>query len=495
MNKYICIHGHFYQPPRENPWLGIILDQESAYPYANWNEKISQECYGVNTESPVLSDQDGRTQLVNNYSYMSFNFGPTLLSWIEDFQPEVYKKIIDADKVSKEHFKGHGSAMAQAYNHMIMPLANERDKETQVLWGIKDFEHRFGRTPEGMWLPETAVDLKTLEALARNDIAFTILAPAQAKAIRKLNSDSWDVVTEKDLDTHRPYLCQLPSKQSIVIFFYNGNLSHQVAFGPILKDGIQFANQLMEGFDESSFAGQLVHIATDGESYGHHHAFGNMALSYCIQTIQKNKDFTLTNYSHFLEQFPPMYEVQIHEETSWSCSHGVERWKSDCGCNFSDKKRASQEWRSHLRDALDWLRDQASVAYEIKMTKFYKDPWELRNKYINLILSDSKQAKQKFLKLNQLPEKQIIFNLLEMQKYTMLMYTSCGWFFDDISGIETRQILQYAARVIEILKDLTPVDVEDEFLNRLEEAKSNLEKYKNGRHIYETYASGHAKQE
>jgi alpha-amylase/alpha-mannosidase (GH57 family) len=327
-HKYICIHGHFYQPPRENAWLEEIEIQDSAYPYHDWNERITAECYGPNAVSRILESDNRISNIVNNYSGISFNFGPTLLSWLEDHSPDVYKAILQADKDSIARF-GQGSAIAQVYNHLIMPLANRLDKTTQVVWGIRDFEQRFGRKPEGMWLAETAADTETLEVLAENGISFTIMAPRQLKAVRKIGEEHWNDVPEAHVDTLQHYRCQLPSGKSIIIFFYNGPLAQKVAFEGLLKDGKAFADAILGAFDTQREKNQLVHIDTDCESYGHHHRYGEMALSYCLKYIEDNQLATITNYASYAKLVAPEFEVQIHENSSWSCVHGVERWRSD----------------------------------------------------------------------------------------------------------------------------------------------------------------------
>ncbi|MBE3091586.1 MAG: glycoside hydrolase, partial [Candidatus Atribacteria bacterium] len=331
--KYICIHGHFYQPSRENPWLEDIELQDSAYPFHDWNEKISEECYKGNSNSRILDKQGNIIKIVNNYSRISFNFGPTLLSWMEKHQPEIYQTVLEGDKISQKRYHGHGSAIAQIYNHIIMPLANDRDKYTQIYWGIKDFQARFRRYPEGMWLSETAVDYRTLEIMADLGIQFTILAPHQAKKIRKMKENTpWQEVNQTSLNTKQPYVCHLPSGKLIYLFFYDGPISHEVSFGDILSNGEKLANRLLKAFSQDNGPPELVHIATDGETYGHHHRFGDMALAYCLHYIEENKLATITNYGEYLEFNPPGYEVEIVENSSWSCFHGIERWRSDCGC-------------------------------------------------------------------------------------------------------------------------------------------------------------------
>ena len=434
MKKFICIHGHFYQPPRENPWSGVIEEQKSAAPSHDWNERIASECYAPNAKTQILNNQDQALQTVNNYSQISFNIGPTLLSWMQHALPKTYQAILEADQKSIAKFSGHGAAIAQAYNHMIMPLANDRDQQTQVIWGIKDFEYRFQRKPEGMWLPETAVDLNTLEILAEQGIVFTILAPGQAQLVKKIGDNEWTDVSDGVIDTQLPYLCRLPSEKKIILFFYNGRISNEIAFGDLLENGVDFANQITSEFPESSKHSRLVHIANDGETYGHHHAFGNMALAYMLYYIETNGLAKVTVYGEFLADNPPEHEVTIIEDTSWSCFHGVDRWKANCGCQQDVDKDWQQEWRKHLRDALDWLRDQLAPLYEEAMSAYFSDPWGIRNNYIDVILDPSKSNISDIFSLsvqNNLPEtdRDKIIALLEMQRYAMLMYTSCGWFF------------------------------------------------------------------
>ncbi len=483
--KYICIHGHFYQPPRENAWLEVIEIQDSAHPYHDWNERISAECYAPNSASRILDKVGGVIKkITNNYSRISFNFGPTLLSWMERNDKEAYQAILEADKESMELFGGHGSAMAQVYNHMILPLANRRDKETQVIWGIRDFERRFNRKPEGMWLAETAVDTESLEVLAEQGIVFTVLAPRQAKATRRIGDEHWNNVNDQTVDTHKAYRCNLPSGKSIALFFYDGDISQGVAFNGLLFDGKRFADRLIEGFNDGDHSPQLVNIATDGETYGHHHKSGDMALAFCLEYIDQNPDVNLTNYGHFLSMFPPEHEAQIIENSSWSCVHGIERWRSNCGCNSG--KGYNQNWRAPLREALDWLRDTMIEIFETEGSKLFYDPWRARNEYIRVILERSDESIDRFM--DEYAARDVDVNkglrLLELQRHAMLMYTSCGWFFDELSGIETVQVIQYACRAVQLSKQLTERVLEGEFLKRLEKAPSNLPMYKDGVGVY-----------
>jgi alpha-amylase/alpha-mannosidase (GH57 family) len=492
MERYICIHGHFYQPPRENAWLEYVELQDAAYPYHDWNERITAECYEPNTASRILDRERFITQIVSNYARISFNFGPTLLAWMEKDAPDVYRAVIEADRQSRENFSGHGSALAQAYNHMIMPLANHQDRYSQVLWGIRDFEHRFGRQPEGMWLPETAVDLETLDILAGLGIRFTILALHQAKRVRKVGTDKWQDVGNAGIDPTRAYMINLPSGRQLNLFFYDGPISHAVAFEDMLNSGENFAERLVNAFSEKRDWSQLIHIATDGETYGHHHRFGDMALAFALHHIETNNLAKITNYGEYLDKYPPTHEVEIIERTSWSCMHGIDRWWSDCGCNSGTHPKWNQAWRTPLRDALDWLRDSMAGQYEEKAHQFLKDPWAARDDYINIILDRSPDNVARFLsqyatrELDE-AERMTTLKLLELQRHAMLMYTSCGWFFDDISGIETVQVVQYAGRVVQLAQEMFGDDTEQRFLELLEKAKSNIPEQGDGRRIYENY--------
>lgn len=490
MEKYVCIHGHFYQPPRENPWLEAIEIQGSAYPYHDWNERITAECYAPNSAARIIDGEAWILDIVSNYAKISFNFGPTLLSWMESHAPDVYRAIIEADKVSTERYSGHGSAMAQAYNHVIMPLANNRDKRTQIIWGIKDFEHRFKRLPEGMWLPETAVDIKTLDLLAQYGIKFTVLAPHQALRARRKGAAKWRDVSEGRIDPTRPYSCRLPSGRRIDVIFYDGPISKAVAFEDILNRGEDLVNRIMTGFSDRRHWPQVVSLATDGETYGHHKIFGDMALAYALHYLEEQHLARLTNFGEYLERYQAAYEVQIIENTSWSCFHGIERWRGHCGCSSGGHSGWSQKWRTPLREALDWLRDTLAPLFEGKARVFVKDPWVMRDDYIDVILDRSFQNVAGFLAKHSRKtltdeEKITVLKLLEMQRHTLLMYTSCGWFFDELSGLETVQILSYAARAIQLGEEIFGVPFEHAFLERLQKAKSNLPEFVDGDGVYQ----------
>ena len=493
MERYICLHGHFYQPPRENPWLEEIEMQDSAYPYHDWNERISAECYAPNAAARILGPKDRIAEILNNYSRISFNFGPTLLSWLEKKQPEIYQSVLKADKLSQERFSGHGSALAQVYNHLIMPLATRQDKETQVVWGLRDFAHRFQRPAEGMWLPETAVDLETLEILAAHQVRFTILGAHQAKQVRKIGDKKWKDVSNSKIDPRTPYLCHLPSGQRIALFFYDGPVANDLAFGSLLKNGETFAQRLLGLFSEDGGpATQLVNVATDGETYGHHHRYGDMALAYCLNYLESRKLARITIYGEYLEKFPPELEVEIFENTSWSCFHGVERWRSDCGCNSGLNPGFHQKWRAPLRQALDELRGDLAYIFERTLAPILPDPWQARNDYVDVMLDRREKRVERFLAEHAArsltdEEKVLALKLLEMERHSLLMFTSCGWFFDDISGLETLQVLQYAARAMQLAREVAGVDLATAFLEHLRQAPGNLPKLQDGAAVWKKH--------
>jgi hypothetical protein len=374
---------------------------------------------------------------------------------------------------------------------MITPLANKRDKYTQAIWGIKDFQKRFGRFPEGMWLPETAVDTETLEILAELGIKFTILSPIQANRVKKKEDSEWQDVSGGRVDPTMPYLCTLPSGKAINLFFYDGHISRDIAFGELLSSGEAFARRLLSAFSDQRGGPQLVHIATDGETYGHHHRFGDMALAYCLYLIESDNIAKITNYGEYLEKYPPTYIAEISENSSWSCCHGIERWRDNCGCNTGLNKKWTQAWRKPLREAMDGLRDRLVPLYKEEASRYFSDPWKVRNDYIEVILDRSRNNTEEFLRKHtvkalSIEEKIRVLKLLEMQRNVMLMFTSCGWFFDDISGIETTQVIQYAARAIQLTEELFGISVEEDYLSTLEKAPANIPKLVNGRMIYET---------
>ncbi|HBL29498.1 MAG TPA: hypothetical protein DD490_21910 [Acidobacteria bacterium] len=474
MNRHVCIHGHFYQPPRENPWREEIEVQESAHPYRDWNERITAECYAPNAAAQILDGEHRVARIVNNYARISFNFGPTLLAWLETHHPAVYGALLAADRESRERFSGHGSALMQPYNHIILPLANRRDKQTQVAWGVADFAHRFGRRPEGAWLPETAVDLESLELLVDQGIRFTILEPGQAQGA---------------VDTTLPAEVLLPSGRTIAVFFYDGRTSRAVAFEGLLSSGERFAEHLLSSVPGEPNRPRLAHIATDGETYGHHHRFGEMALAYALQYIEEQRLARLTNYGEFLALHPPRERVEIHEGTAWSCAHGVGRWHRDCGCHTGGRPGWNQAWREPLRAALDDLRDVLAPRFEREAARIFRDPWAARDDYVAVLLDRTPAGVAAFFDRQAAGQPQGLdrvraLHLLEMQRQALLMYTSCGWFFSDLSGIETIQVLSYAGRAVQLAEQLFHEEIEERFLRRLDASRSNLPEHGTGRDLF-----------
>ncbi len=493
----LCIHGHFYQPPRENPWTGLIDRQPTAAPAHDWNARITDECYRPNAEARILAADGLPDRVFNNYSRMSFDFGPTLLAYLAREQRELYDAIRSADRDSRERFAGHGAALAQSYSHAILPLANARDRLTEVRWGLRDFELRFGRHAEGLWLPEAAVDLATLEVLAAQGLRFTLLAPHQAARVRKIANTSegphdhgrnedesegphanpWIDVggdTGAAIDLHRPYRVPLPSGRSIAVFFYDGALAHAVAFGNALRDGAAFLAMLEAAGGPG--ASPLVHLATDGESYGHHQAFAEMALAWVLDAVERgHSPLSLTVYGQQLERCPPTMEVQIHERTSWSCSHGIERWRSDCGCNAGRHESGDQRWRGPLRLALDLLRDGLAEVFEEEAGALLHDPWAARDHFVEVLVHRAPRSEDSFMTRHtrrRLAEQETrrALELLDMQRHALLMYASCAWFFDDLADIEPAQALAHAAYAIELAGPRA--GVERRFIAALAEARS-----------------------
>jgi alpha-amylase/alpha-mannosidase (GH57 family) len=479
--RYVTIHGHFYQPPRENPWLEAVEVQDSAAPFHDWNERITAECYAPNTAARRVDHANRILDVVDNFEKISFNVGPTLCAWLEREAPDVYRKIVEADRASVRARDGHGNALAQVYNHMIMPLATRRDKVTQVAWGLADFRARFGREPEGMWLPETAVDSETLEVLAEAGVKYTILAPSQAARIRQ-GDGSWEEIAG-GIDPTQAYRWRGPGGRDLALFFYDGPVSRAIAFDDLLERGERFVAGLQAAFSDKREGPQLVHVATDGESYGHHRRFGEMALAAAVRQLEAGQTATLTNYGAFLAANPPTHDVEIREATSWSCAHGVDRWRSDCGCRIRGDWH--QRWRAPLRASLDWLREEIDAFYESRASAWLKDPWLARDQYVDVVLDRSAERLEAFFARHQrvaldAAARLEVRRLLEMERNRLLMYTSCGWFFDEVSSIEPVQILRYAAIAIQYLADLGGPRLEAEMARRLAEAPSNIPAFRNG---------------
>ena len=492
MGVYVTIHGHFYQPPRENPYLDTIERQPSATPFHDWNERIHHECYRPNANARILNDRGEVVGIVNNFEYLSFNIGPTLMSWLEKYDRETYQQIIDADRKSCDRLNGHGNAIAQVYNHIILPLANKRDKHTQIRWGKEDFRSRFGRDPEGMWLAETAVDYATLEVLVAEGIKFIILAPSQAERCRPIpteeeNDPQWHQVGGAQIDPTRPYRCFLDDDRYIDIIFYDGPISRDMGFSDVLNNSSRFVSRLGLAVRGDHRASQLVSVATDGETFGHHKGGTEKCLAYAFTQEFPNRKWTVTNFAHYLSISSPTWEVIIKPVTAWSCAHGVDRWQDDCGCGGGGGWHL--KWRKPLRDSLDWLRDRLITVYDDIGHQFFRDPWLARDEYIQVILDRSPENVETFLnrhsKRSLAPSQQIdALRLLEMERHSLLMYTSCGWFFEEISRPEGVQILRYAARALELAAEVGGVQLEQEFRDRLDLAPSNVDSFKTGAEVY-----------
>jgi len=490
----VVLHAHFYQPPRDNPWIESVDREPSAAPFHDWNERIESECYGANTHARVMGESGRISHIVNNYAHLNFNIGPTLLSWLETRAPTTYQAIIDADRASCELHDGHGGAIAQAYSHVILPLCNPRDRDTQILWGIADFKHRFGREPEAMWLPETACNIDTAVALARHGMKYIILSPHQAARCRSTHSASWldwlDV-SNGGIDPRKPYRLSLPEGRSIVCFFYDGPIAHAMSFEAVLDTSRGFAERLLSSADHNSGSNQLIHVATDGETFGHHKRFADRALAYFILREAEAHGLRLTTYGAHLERVSVEDEVEIKpgEGTAWSCAHGVGRWIRDCGCNSGGRPGFHQSWRGPLRTALDGLRDDAAIVLEDVGSELLADPWLARNDYIDVILRNTRDARDSFIekharKTLDSQQRVRLFETMEAHRLTQLMYASCGWFFDDLTGIETTQIMKYAGMAAKLLDSASGREHLPPFLDRLSQAWSNIESEGNGADVY-----------
>ena len=426
MHRALCIHGHFYQPPREDPWLGRILPEGSAAPSRHWNERICRESYAPLARARRLDGSGRIIELLNCYEWLSFNVGPTLLSWMERSAPETYARILEADRASLARL-GHGNALAQVYHHVIMPLTSDANKALEVGWAVDDFTARFGRAPEGMWLAETAVDTPTLTALATAGITFTILAPSQATAVSD-DGRNWREVDAGSLDIGQPYKVALPSGRSMAVFFYHGPLSQAVAFDRLLADGEQFFRRL------SGAAGPgLLALATDGETYGHHFTFGEMALAYVLDQARSGRDgLSLTNFATVLAKEPPRRFVRIREASAWSCAHGVERWRADCGCTTGGHPGYNQRWRAPLRRALDRLDTRLTDHFTAAGRELFPDPQAALLAYGQVMAASL--SPEAFEAAHMAPEldqagRATAWKLLSMRKWGLASLASCAWFF------------------------------------------------------------------
>ncbi len=466
--RAVVVHGHYYQPPRDDPWIEAVEAEATAAPYHDWNERIERESYRAVTAARVPS-ADGRIARIENaLAWTSFDFGPTLLLWLEREAPDTYGQILAADRASRDRL-GLGNALAHPYHHIILPLASRRDKTTEVRWGIADFRRRFGRAPEGFWLPETAADDETLDVLAEEGIAFTVLAPHQ---IAQPPAHGF------------PGRYRTAAGRRIAVFLYDGPLSHDVAFGMALQDGVAWSRRLLAGPETGP---SVVAIATDGETYGHHHRFGEMALARMLAEVRDERGAVLTNFAALLAAHPPAEEVTLVAPSSWSCVHGVERWRTECGCRAAPEKGWHQRWRAPLREAVEWLAGELHAVYGREAGKLFADPWAARDAY-GAAFGPVGEAEVGFVDTQAaraLSEAEAVRarELLEMERDALRMFTSCAWFFDDVGGLEPLQVLRYAAHAIEITGAEAP-RLDAGFARRLGGAVSNDPAVGDARRIY-----------
>jgi alpha-amylase/alpha-mannosidase (GH57 family) len=477
--RAVCLHGHFYQPPREDPWLGVVEPEPSAAPFRDWNARITAECYAPNARARLLDAHGRLADVANTYAAVGFDFGPTLLSWLAPHAPDVLAAVQEGDAASRTR-TGHGNGWAQAYGHAILPLSTARDTRTQVAWGVRDFAVRFGRAPDGMWLPEMAVDGAALEALAAAGVTLTMLSPHQARRVRPLGAGAWQAVTADTLETRRLYRCRLPSGAYVDIVFRNDELSRQIAFGALLKDGARLATALLRALDGAPEPALLT-VAVDGETFGHHHAFAEMALAFALRMLAAEGGVQLTNPAAFRVAAPPAWEVEVTPDTSWSCAHGVERWRGDCGCHVGGEPGWTRAWRRPLRAAIDWLRDELAAVYADAGGQVLRDPWGARDRYVDCLLDPGRVAS--FLAAEASGPAPPARRALELARHALLMQTSCGWFFDELTGVEPVLILRHAARAIE-LAGAFGARLEGGFVERLAAARSNLPQGGTGADVY-----------
>lgn len=473
----IAIHAHFYQPSREDPWSGTWPSEASASPWHNWNDRIADECYGPNAAARLL-DAQGRTRDTrNNYAHLSFDTGPTLLQWMEVHRPVLLRALRRSDEHGAIRF-GRGGAIAQAYHHAILPLCDAHDRRLEIAWGLEDFQLRYGRPAEGFWLPEAAVDTPTLCDLADAGVRFVILAGHQLQRVRPSPSSAWRPPDEVPHALHRAYEVPLPGGRSIAAFFYDPALSHGIAFDGLLHDGEALAQRLIASACEGPGDG-LLHLATDGESYGHHHGRGEMALARALEIVSDDPRVTLTNHASWLADHPPTWQAQIVEQTSWSCAHGIERWRADCGCRDGDHPEFHQAWRGPLREALEHLRDAVRPQMLRALAERVPDPDALLRRWPARLVAQPSAPLGEWLAAHggppqaSEPELREIHTLLEIQRHLLAMFTSCAWFFDDLDRLEPRQVLRHAACVLGLGEHLWGEDPCPQFLDRVRRLPGN----------------------
>ncbi|MDR2051341.1 MAG: DUF3536 domain-containing protein [Deltaproteobacteria bacterium] len=483
MKRKICIHGHFYQPPREDPWFGRIFLEPGAAPGRHWNARITRESYAPLAWSRRL-DSGGRiADLVNCYEWISFNVGPTLMLWLEREEPGLLARIQEADRLSMARW-GHGNALAQVFHHVILPLASPLDKEAEISWAVADFQARFRREPEGIWLSECAVDAATLEVVAERGFSFVVLSPHQAAAV-SLEGGPYTRVDARTLDVGRPYFVVLPSGRRLAIFFYQAELAQNVAFEGLLGDGERFWQKLSRSASALRGENALLTLATDGETYGHHFTFGEMALAYVLAQGYAGRDgLSLTNFGAYLEENPPTAEARLHTPSSWSCSHGVERWRGDCGCSTGAHPGWKQTWRAPLRRALDRMKSAVDAHYFARGEEVFKDARAALLDYGRVLVAPS--AGPDFLEkhLRDKGGAAPAWSLLRMQESALSAYASCAWFFDELSRIEPVNAMRFMSRALDIMKSDGGPDMLPDLEKALGEAFSNKAEEGSGRDIF-----------
>ncbi len=457
--RYVIIHGHFYQPPRESPWTGLISPEPGAAPFPNWNEKILSECYIANGRAHVM---DGRVvHIRNNYTTLNFDFGPTLASWLERHGAHAYRAIRHGDQLSAAARGGHGNAIAQSYSHSILPLLRPRDRALQIAWGIEDFAARFKRRPEGMWLPECAADHDTLRDAAAAGIKFVILAPEQGR-FRGAGAERRGA---------GPFIWRADAL-SLAVFRFDRDLSRMVSFDHGLADGGGLANSIAEAAARVE-PGGVVMMATDGETFGHHKRHGDAELARAIAALELRDDVRLTNCAEYLALHPEgMGSFEIDAPSSWSCPHGVERWRAACGCRFDQATR--QEWRGPLREAMDFVNNHCLVVYDRFAPPLAANAAAALSESIRLAIDPDPALHEEFFahhRVSSEPNRQSLLRLFEMERAAQAALTSCAWFFDDFGGPEGRVVLRWAARAVELAAEFS-LGVEPELLERLRQIRS-----------------------